>query len=216
MNAENAIKTIEQKKIRIGRIAELNDPFELIPGLSNSEQNHTFDQIEKAQKFLLNKYNEKYGIVSFSSSLKDPVLWSHYADEHRGIALSFDFERIKTLKIIYKPKRIIIPPSRFDDSMQSLDEEVVFSLLSRKAPSWKYEKEFRFVVDLDRCDIQQGNYFLGVAPTIFKEVILGARCSYPVEYLKRVFQHENKVEVKKAKLSLNKFEIEFESSSQGY
>ena len=34
--------------------------------------------------------NAKIGLLSFSSTPREPTLWSHYAESHKGIALGFD------------------------------------------------------------------------------------------------------------------------------
>ena len=42
---------------------------------------------------------EDYGIACFTTKNDNTLLWSHYADEHQGICLEFDFyEEIKLIK----------------------------------------------------------------------------------------------------------------------
>ena len=34
------------------------------------------------------------GVLSFSKTSTDALLWAHYADGHRGLCLGFDFEKM--------------------------------------------------------------------------------------------------------------------------
>jgi len=50
-----------------------------------------------AQRFVdgFNDFLNYYGICCFSKSNDEPLLWSHYADSYKGVALGFDYASIK-------------------------------------------------------------------------------------------------------------------------
>lgn len=45
-------------------------------------------------------------VISFCAKWANPVIWSHYADEHRGMALGFDIPESLLFKIGYEDKKI--------------------------------------------------------------------------------------------------------------
>lgn len=106
-----------------------------------------------------------YGICCFSKIKSEILLWSHYADSHRGVALGFDFEMMKNQ---YK---------QFDD-VDYDDEPYIFKLddietsiaktILRKSTNWKYEQEVRFLIERSR------NVSFNMAA--LKEVNFGKKC----------------------------------------
>jgi hypothetical protein len=76
MSAENALKTIEQNRLRVGRLNELNDPFEFIPALKGVPENAPQNLVTDAQEFIVNEFSEEFGILCFSDeqAIKDPVI----------------------------------------------------------------------------------------------------------------------------------------------
>lgn len=91
-------------------------------------------------------HNEEYldetGILSLASSWKNILLWSHYANQHKGICIGFDSEKdifLGAQKVIYSSDfPIIIRP---DDSDITMLEKTFL----RKAECWKYEDEWRIL-----------------------------------------------------------------------
>jgi hypothetical protein len=85
---------------------------------------------------------EKIGVLCLSEIADDILMWSHYADLHRGICLQFNsnfsfFENAH--RINYKHERPKINP--FRDHI----EQVMESVLLTKADHWAYEKEWRLI-----------------------------------------------------------------------
>lgn len=86
--------------LRVGRFANFNDPFEFFP------QTPKLDLIASiVWEFQLDAYinsatSERYGVICFSGeeTIKRPLLWSHYANSHQGIALGFEVKRTPTGK----------------------------------------------------------------------------------------------------------------------
>jgi hypothetical protein len=81
---------------------------------------------------------EKIGVLCLSELKDDILMWSHYADSHRGICLEFDgyFEFFaKALKVDYPAIRPRINPIR------QTKKQMMEIALKTKAETWKYEKE---------------------------------------------------------------------------
>jgi hypothetical protein len=85
---------------------------------------------------------QNIGVLCLSEIRDDILMWSHYADSHRGLCLEFDgsyefFARAQP--ITYKSERPTINAFR-----DSLDKMVIEALLT-KAQHWSYEKEWRVI-----------------------------------------------------------------------
>ncbi|MEZ9461561.1 DUF2971 domain-containing protein [Vibrio splendidus] len=122
------------------------------------------------QSELLKQYDK--GICCFSSSDLNPLLWSHYGDQHRGFCVGYSLNRSpkpNLHKVNYGSDRIVhtsvIAKAVIEGNpkyQQNLDENV----LLRKAPPWSYEEEWRL---LGRRGIQD-------SVLMIEEVTFGLRC----------------------------------------
>lgn len=99
----------------------------------------------------LQKEFGKHGVLSLASRWNCPLMWSHYADHHQGICLEYEMdERADVNPVEYALSRRIrasdIAAWKLDHSMPS--KELVYrTFFFAKAPSWKYEREWRSVSD---------------------------------------------------------------------
>lgn len=119
---------------------------------------------------------QEIGVCSFSllqGSFDEPLLWSHYADSHKGVCLLYRFPEA----FLDDPKKIIgvdtvqygtnvltdwlvnseVPPSEGDDFVTGL----VRTYLTAKNKPWEYEKEARIIrpthgaLDIPRAFLEQ-------------------------------------------------------------
>src|ERR1039458_5967475 len=102
LDAAAALKTIESRQFRISRLRDLNDPFEWRFGykLNNPELEAT---INAWRESVFESRNKVVRIICFSATPKEPVLWSHYADKHRGVA--FEVDCINDPKLLKKDRK---------------------------------------------------------------------------------------------------------------
>jgi len=110
-------------------------------------------------KEMNNKFNEVlkkgYKICSFSENIESLLMWSHYADEHKGFAIEYDFSVLPvsdlTCRFLWP---VIYSENLFDASKffkEAKNKESfnnLFGIISaiHKAKDWQYEKEWRLVV----------------------------------------------------------------------
>lgn len=101
------------------------------------------------------------GVCSFSrdlATLSTSVLWSHYADKHRGVCLlyrfpeSFFYDRnnqiIGTDKVIYKDNMLtnwLKNDAPIESDLDSFAYKLIPNYLTAKNPEWEYEKEMRII-----------------------------------------------------------------------
>lgn len=116
------------------------------------------------------------GVCCFSTSYKNPLLWSHYGDQHRGICIGYGLDRRPRpdmQKVVYGGNRSITTSQLIrailnDD--QAAKHELDRNVLLRKAGEWRYEKEYRLI----------GKQGLQDSPLVLQEITFGMRCPLSV------------------------------------
>lgn len=118
------------------------------------------------------------GICCFSEEHDNPLLWSHYGDQHRGICIGYSIDRIPIpdLKPVNYNGDRKISTSLIDAAIiqkhgvatATLDAKV----LLQKAPEWSYEKEWRLISNVGLQD----------SPLRLTEVTFGLRCPDAVRH----------------------------------
>lgn len=201
--AEFAINNIALKCMKISRYDDLNDPFELMSGnLGDKDLRIALTLIKK-------EFQKEHGLLCFSKSWKNPVLWSHYADKHRGIALGFDVDDLYLTYVKYSNKRLDI---KFNDGkiLDHVDHAFIDKLLCTKYKHWEYEEELRLHVDMEKMKDENGIYFLDFesANIELKEVILGHSCELSIDKIRGLIDTNYKgVNVTKARLAFQEFHV---------
>lgn len=114
---------------------------------------------EEAQKRLLNQR----GISCFSEKNDEILMWSHYADSHKGFCLEFDTKAPlfdKAAKVDYRDEFPII-----DQVALLLDEDLdqILKMATTKHTNWRYEEEWRTIYEEpDTLYGYEGNTLTGV------------------------------------------------------
>ncbi|MBB4232634.1 DUF2971 domain-containing protein [Rhizobium mongolense] len=154
---------LQNRRLKIARIKDLNDPFELLGW--NLRGRETRERLKKWKS----ERNDEFGILCMSHKWSHPLLWAHYAEKHKGMALGFDVpESDVFLKIKYCRRRVAAPAGR------NLVERDLDGLLLTKFTAWKYETEYRCFCSL-KGSIRDGEHFFEpFSDTLkLKEVIVG-------------------------------------------
>ncbi|TFF21667.1 DUF2971 domain-containing protein [Jiella endophytica] len=209
-SADHAVSNIVFSRIKVSRFSELNDPFEL---LGSNFSDVEFRKVVRQNKL---KFGERNGLICFSEDWIDPVLWSHYANKHRGLALGFDVSESIVQQVTYSPSRLRYKPT---GKVKSITGELATQLICTKFASWSYEKEWRALVELGRAEKEGSLYFLPFSDKLrLREVILGSACDINLKRFRKLINeaHEG-VATFKARLALQSFQIiPMQSSVVGY
>lgn len=169
-----AAKNVESEVRRaLAEIAYHATNPEYEEGPESAERSLLTGEIERE---LLRHYER--GVCCFSADYKNPLLWSHYGDEHRGLCIGYTQNRIprpRVHRVIYGGDRSVATSLLVDafclqkkESKKVLDRDV----LLRKAKEWKYEREWRLIGETGVQD----------SPLLLTEVIFGLRCPESVKY----------------------------------
>jgi Protein of unknown function (DUF2971) len=168
LEAKWALEDIEKRRIRISRLNDLNDPFELL-ALELSSKSFRKKFIETKDEL-----GQSTGLVCLSDSWQNPVMWSHYGDKHRGICLGFDVCSSLLIPITYELERLKIRERDFSDHNTSKQESAMRKCLSTKFKHWEYERERRLFSELDADCEEDGNYFFCFnSEVVLREIIVG-------------------------------------------
>jgi Protein of unknown function (DUF2971) len=193
--AKYALEDIEKRRIKISEIDQLNDPFELWC-VSQKDK-----RLRVALRGYKNKMSANYGLLCFSERWDNPVLWSHYADKHRGICLGFeiDEQRLQAISYVNKRPTLRIPPNLEDAN----------KLLFTKYRDWKYEEEWRSWIKIDERDPATGFYFYPFDGIVeLSEVIVGPLCNISKTKIDKALKgNPGKVNIIKARLAFKTFRV---------
>lgn len=162
LDACYGLKSLRERRLKISTLPDLNDPFELLP------YEVTDKNLRRTLRQTRDQLAKNFGMLCFSADWRDPVIWAHYGDKHRGLCLGFEIPDEKCAKVEYVAKRLPFPatPTLADAT----------TLHVTKYANWKYEQEIRVWAELN--DREQGLYFAPFGEMLMLvNVIAGARCS---------------------------------------
>jgi hypothetical protein len=196
----------------VSRITDLNDPFEWSFGFDGSRPENIEENLRERHG-LIQYLSERFGLICFCERVKDPVIWSHYEDCHRGIAIEIAADLNEAfIRVEYSPERPILPQNCLDNREQHIGtfKDIFGKFFRFKASSWEYEREWRAVVPLDKCDVAEGMFLWKIPDNFITRLIIGIRSPVSSEYLRRSLDiHGFKdVQVVKATESLRHYEID--------
>jgi hypothetical protein len=163
------LEALYRRRLKITTADELNDPFEF--GAVSS-------QIPRIRQAFSNWKKEMFsdkGLICFSKGWKNPVIWSHYAQSHTGIALGFDLHEKIALDVQYVRKRLELPRELQNGVKSFSDLNYGRKIVTTKFHHWAYENEVRVFSPLSEDHFENGFYFepFGAQITL-REVIFGA------------------------------------------
>ena len=166
--------------LRVTQPATLNDPFECASRLvfdnpkgvvcvkAIAEKFKTFSRKSKGisgniqsssnvtdthdwSKSLRDLLSLRFGIVSFSSNPLEPLLWAHYGDSGKGVAIGYDTSILKKIATANE----CFGPVQYQDKLPAVTDNLVVqsdrelqNLMLMKSRHWEYEKEWRLILDL--------------------------------------------------------------------
>lgn len=194
LSAKNALGDLANKRIRLSEIDKLNDPFEL---WCSSQEDR---QIRRVLRRWKKAMALQYGMLCFSRNWTNPVLWSHYADSHRGICLGFEVDEESISPVSYVSERTPLSLPLTQDRMKQL--------LFTKYRDWGYEEEFRAWFPLDTRDAS-GHCFYDFDDKVqLREVLAGPLCDTRRETIDAALKsYVGQIFVAKTRLAFRTFRV---------
>lgn len=189
-----ALDDLRRGRLKIAQIDQLNDPFEL---WCANQRDRPLRAPMRRWKDVMAKH---YGLLCFCAGWHNPLLWSHYADRHRGICLGFDVADDFADSVRYVKSRtpLSLPLSR--ESMKQL--------LFTKFSGWSYEEEWRVWARLEERDHHSNHYFYDFEEQMtLREVIAGPLCAETKAIISEAAARYPDVELIKARLAVKSFSV---------
>ena len=199
IDARYGLEALSKRRLKISRIADLNDPFELL-GTKLSDPN-----MRRAFLGMKNDLDRDYGLLCFSRHWNNPVMWSHYSDRHRGLCLGFKIPDALLLRVTYVSKRLMTANIIINnDSIQEMQK-----LLCTKFKHWQYEDEARCFIHLEHIERTSGHYFKEFSEELdVRRIIVGSESRVSRADLESALGHEySGVERLKARAAFTKFKV---------
>lgn len=193
---ENRISAIINKKLWFSMPKDMNDPFDCRGVCWNTDEIENFlktrvhkdkikefDSIDSIVEGAIASLRNNIKISCFSEELFSMPMWSHYADNHTGFCIEYDFTRLSyendltkyLFPVGYDSRRYDITNLFKKTFNEPYDPRVILLcfLMNLKHSSWSYEKELRiikmrlpeekeFTSGLEDCPLKPTAIYLGV------------------------------------------------------
>jgi hypothetical protein len=120
----------------------------------NLSPEQQLDKVQNRWADIVSDMNKNLRICSFSLTKSSLLLWAHYASEHKGIAIEYDFIDFDTI-------RSFIQPVVYSDKVHKIgifEEYTTMQLIGSsliKSKDWEYEKEWRLTIFKQRDNFSQ-------------------------------------------------------------
>lgn len=196
LTSEFGLKSLREKRLKLSTLDDFNDPFDLLPYDMTDRKNRAI--VREAAKV----WGKQHGVLCLSADWRDPVIWAHYADKHKGLCLGFEVAEKTVRHVRYVDRRLPFPKNP-----EALDLEEAYNWFLTKFKNWAYEKEVRSWMELvDTYD--GGLHFKSFDASLrLVKVIAGARCPAPLQELQDAARPLTDVEFVKARAGFGEFEI---------
>lgn len=194
--AEHGIENIERRRVKLATIIDLNDPFEW-GWLTSSKP-----EVRKAIAQTKAHMDTITGLVCFSRNWSNPVQWSHYAEQHRGICMGFDVPEQYLLRVEYERRRHVLT--------EATPREIKDKLIRAKFSHWRYEQEMRLFEDIRTIERDDhGRYFKTFSDhMVLSEVIIGPKSTITRSRLASALGGLSRdVKVTNARLSFTRYAV---------
>lgn len=225
----SALELLIHNRLRLSKPTEFNDPFDCSLSLeeATADEARAFltgvladhglslpegelndrvadpEQFRRVTQESMRRTLAETGICSFSSSVRNPLMWAHYAASHTGLAYVFRQGRDSDFGAM---------PVRYQEQLRTVSlsrrDEVPMVALT-KGVDWRYEKEWRLV------ESKHGGNWKVLGEEVLCGVLFGAKCSQnDMEFIldligRRADAGLPPIAVYRARINEEKFKLEF-------
>jgi hypothetical protein len=137
--------------------------FNDLDTVQEDHENHFFKQTSNC-----------YGVFSLSTKWDSLLMWSHYANNHKGFCIGFNEDKLRESEIFGSGLRVDyndeFPVRNPLEEIQPLNNAIL--QLGTKAKEWSYEEEFR-LINLNPDGISASDRIVKYPDNFISEIILG-------------------------------------------
>lgn len=178
---DSRLELLTKRTISFTKPDKFNDPFDCVYGVDESyhysskeiqakflqylNQNISNEEATDYAKKIREKENQNIndltyfadinslmGICCLNHNPLNILMWSHYADFHKGFLTEFKFRKTDLLNPSLSYLNFLPIPVSYIDEMPIIDRETrlnpkdkIIEIYTSKASEWSYEKEFRVI-----------------------------------------------------------------------
>lgn len=198
LDEEYGLQAIENQRLKVATLDNLNDPFELFSiDLSSSIE------FRDAMRVYKSYLAETVFLVCLSKSWRSPLLWSHYADRHKGMALEFEVPEKQIEHVKYQKSRIKINEAKLNNQVDTTKR-----LLTTKYFEWAYEDEARIFIPSNEVVFENNLAFYRFNNVLnLKSVIFGPLSKLKSSDIEAKLPHNVSIHCLKARMAFRSFNI---------
>lgn len=223
---EQKLETLQQKKIFMSDVKDLNDPFDNKAYFYRPEELKKYERLAEHGGKLIDDFSVFSKVSSLTSNnVNSMPMWAHYANNHTGFCVSYDMELNTelsscTFPIQYTDERIDITSIMDRQAQQMVQEfekqskqgkkKILLDDLSLiymttyfcniKHISWSYENEFRCITAANA----PGMPYISATP---KEIYIGKNCTNT--YVDRIIKIAKELQVPVYQMAFDDLNSEF-------
>jgi hypothetical protein len=202
ISEEHLLKVVSKQRLKVSMLDDLNDPFELQSAFFADKQSR---QIAKNFK---KDMSDRFGILCFSKVWRNPLLWSHYANRHKGAAIEFEIKDEIAHPIKYRKNRYRLKSNMSEIQNRGFEKKDIEGIWLTKYQDWAYEEEVRVILEKKECIKENGFLFKNLDSEIeLKGLILGALCQVTTNTIENALPTKKSISVMKARLAFQSFDI---------
>ena len=219
---EYTLKDLIKNEITVVHPSQMNDPFDsLATFFAKSEyldkrckdNKNIGIQIEMSKHFRIRAFStgECNSYMPNDSVLREILMWSHYADSHKGLCIRYELSPKFNYNFLEKTDEFY--NFKFIQDVKYTDEPINFKDLrlntqnsfTQKNKCWKYENEVRLIT----FDSSTDEPYVGIPldeESCIKEIIFGYCCpKETIDTVKALMS--NKIDVKFSKMQVGETNI---------
>ena len=104
------------------------------------------------RKLTSDQLSKRYGVTSFSTRGNDVKMWSHYADDCRGVVIGYNVDLWVRHLLGTSIIRQVNYVNELPDVMgpRVVNQENAYAFMSSKGAAWEYEQEWRLITELSK------------------------------------------------------------------
>jgi hypothetical protein len=199
-------KILTEFELFLASPSSFNDPFDckIFPDLKKLSEEDRINYINKLSsgnkeallKYLgekheafqsllenitIKKYNDHLGVLSLAQEWNNILMWSHYADKHKGFCIGFYEEALSQIEAFGSLGKVEYSLNDNFPAINPLDDDTsnFFKNVYHKAQNWKYEREYRLMKIFRSNPATINDRKLKFEPCIISEIILGVNMLEP-------------------------------------
>jgi len=200
---DRELEAIENGYLFCAPYRAMNDPME---GLYSSGRNLKESADYRAVRQSIRDNKSDIGMCSFSEVHNHELMWAHYADQFKGICISYSLSKllkalpkdVNFVRMFYNETEPTIYQTRGDPN------QIAKMIFSYKNYRWLYEREWRMFAPLDKV------YYRDT--TCVTRVYLGSRIKD--HHRNQLTSRLKRLKIKTRHMIIDKYSISFEARSR--